>query len=159
MRDQRSNLHRRAGESRQHAAVILSNAGKEAAVGVKAAMVVTSPQYAFMAGAAVVEAAPTVSTATSQVTTAVNTATTSAYVQATTALSAAGAAIQNGYQSAVNLAKQAAVTVDTLRSGGGAINAARDIVQAATSNRTPPAPNKFGAAGLAIKIAIKLLFP
>jgi RHS repeat-associated protein len=151
----------------QNAAVILSNAGKEADVGVKAAMVVTSPQYAFMAGAAVVEAAPAVSTATSQVTTAVNTATTSAYVQATTALSAAGTAISNGattlanvagnaYRAASNFALQQAVRIDTLRSGGGALNGARDFVQAATSNRTPPAPNKFGAAGFVLKVVLKI---
>ncbi len=134
----------------------LVQAGKMGDAGVKAGLAVVGAEGA-VAGAVV--AAPAVAAAGSQAATAINTAATSAYVQATTALSAAGAAIQNGYQSAVNLAKQAVVTVDTLRSGGGAINAARDFVQAATSNRTPPAPNKFGAAGLAVKVAIKLLFP
>jgi hypothetical protein len=80
----------------------------------------------------------------SQVKAAVDTASINVYVRATTALSATGAAIQNGYRSAVNLANRAAVTVDNLTSSGGTINKVRDIVQAATSNRTPPAPNKFG---------------
>jgi hypothetical protein len=124
--------------------------------GVKAGLAVVGAEAA-VAGAVV--AAPTVAAAGSQAYAAVNTATTSAYVQATTTISAAGAAIQKGYQSAVNLAQQAAVKVDTFRSGGGAINGARDLLQAATSNRTPPARNNFGAVGLAIKIAIKLLFP
>jgi hypothetical protein len=136
----------------------LKQAGEIADTGVKAAIVATSPQYVFMAGAAVVEAAPTVSSSTTQVTNAVNTVTTKAYVAGSTALTAASTAIQNGYQSAVNLARQAAVTVDTLRSSGGAFNAAKDVVQAATSSRTPPAPNKFGATRLVIKLAIKLLF-
>jgi hypothetical protein len=121
--------------------------------GVKAGLVVVGGEAAT-AGAVV--AAPAVAAAGGQAATAINTVTTSAYVQATTALSAAGTAIGNTYRAGVELAQRAVVTIDTLKSGGGAFNATRQVVQAATSSRTPPAPNKFGAVGLAIRIAIKL---
>src|SRR6266852_5688190 len=84
----------------------LKQAGQMGDAGVKAGLAVVGAEAA-VAGAVV--AAPAVAAAGSQAATAINTATTSAYVQATTALSAAGAAIQNGYQSAVNLVKQAVV--------------------------------------------------
>jgi hypothetical protein len=90
------------------------------------------------------------------------TSATSAYVQATTALSGAGAALGNGlgsaYRAASNFAMLQTVKIDTLTFGGGAFGKAEDFVQAATSNKTQPAPNKFGAAGLLLRAAIKPFF-
>ena len=138
----------------------LVQAGKMGDAGVKAGLAVVGLEAA-VAGAVV--AAPTVAAAGGQAVTAINTATTSAYVQATTALSAAGTAISNAagnaYRAVSNFTLQQAVKIDTMTSGGGVLGKAKDFVQAATSNRTPPAPNKFGAAGLVVKAAIKIFFP
>jgi hypothetical protein len=126
--------------------------------GVKAGLVVVGGEAA-VAGAVV--AAPAVVAAASptvaSVTTAVTNASINAYVTTTSAIATAGAAIQNGARAVINASSQLAVRIDTLKSGGGAFNAAGQVVQAATSSSRPPAPNKFGAVGLAIKIAIKLL--
>ncbi len=148
----------------ENAAAILSSAGKEADVGVNAAMVVTSPQYAVMAGVAVAGAAPTVTSTASQVITTVNTVSTQAYVATTSALATAGAAIGNTYRAGVELVQRGVVTVDTLRSGGGGINAAVNFVQgyrASTSQapRQPPPMNSAGATGFFVGLAKRLLAP
>jgi len=129
--------------------------------GVKAAMVVTSPQYAVMAGAAVVGAAPTVTSTASQVITTVNTVSTQAYVATTSALATAGAAIGNAYRAGVEIAQRAVVTIDTLKSGGGAFNGAASFVQGynagSATPRQPPPNNSAGLAGYAVRLVQRLI--
>jgi hypothetical protein len=135
------------------AAVVLSNAGKEADVGVKAAMVATSPQYAFMAGAAIVEATPAVSTAATQVKAAVDTASISVYVRVTTAVSAATGAIGE----AARTTTQRAATLLNSAPGGapGAFKAAGDFVRAAVSPRS--ANSRAGYAGAGVRAAYEII--
>jgi RHS repeat-associated protein len=149
----------------QDMAQTLQHAGQMGDAGVKAGLAVVGAEAAVATG---VVAAPTVAAT-------VNTATTSAYVQATTALSAAGTAIANGaratYNTVINTAQaaqaatyRAAVWVDTLKSGGGAFNAASNFVQgynAATSAapRQPPPNNTAGGAGFVVGLFKRFIAP
>jgi RHS repeat-associated protein len=141
----------------------LIQAGKMGDAGVKAGLVVVGGEAAI-AGAVV--AAPAVAAAASPTITTVSTAVTnasiSAYVATTSALATAGTAISNTYAGAIQFARQAAVTIDTLKSGGGAINAAANFVQgyrASTSlaPRQPPPQNSAGAAGFLVGLVKRVI--
>jgi hypothetical protein len=120
----------------------LKHAGQMGDAGVKAGLVVVGGEAA-VAGAVV--AAP-----------AVGAATTSAYVQTTAAVSAAGTAINNAYAAGQRFVLNAAYTVETLKSGGGGIQAIADFARALTPGAGTP-QNKAGRAGAAVKIALKVL--
>lgn len=121
----------------------LHQAGQTADTGVKAGLVVAGVETGAVVA---VVAAPTVAAVSTQVGTVVNTATTSAYVQATTTLSAVGTAISNAYAAGTQLARQGIVAVDTLKPGGGAIQAATDFASGLVPGaRTPN--NVYGQAG------------
>jgi RHS repeat-associated protein len=136
----------------------LKQAGQMGDAGVKAGLAVVGAEAA-VAGAVV--AAPAVAAAGSQAATAINTATTSAYVQATTALSAAGTAIGNAYRAGVELAQRAVVTIDTLKSGGGAFNRAANFAQGYNAGsptpRQPPPPNSAGLAGFVVRLVERMI--
>jgi ribulose kinase len=68
----------------------------------------------------------------------VSSAATQAYVATTTAVATAGAAIANGARAVINATTQAAVSIDTLKAGGGSIKVASDFVQGLTSNARVP---------------------
>ena len=135
----------------------LHQAGQTADAGVKAGLVVVGAEVATVG---VVVAAPTVAAVGTQVGTAVNTATTSAYVYTTTTLSTAGTVIANSYRAGVDLARQGVVTMDTLKRGGGAIQAATDFATGLVpGGRTPN--NPYGQAGRLVRtmytLATKLI--
>jgi len=147
----------------------LVQAGKTGQTGVNLGLAVTGGELLIAGG---VIAAPAVAAATAPTITSVSTTVTnasiSAYVTTTSAVATASTvignvasraqtALTNAAASANTAVLRAGVWADNLKPGGGAINAARDFIQAATSSRTPPAPNNYGLAGFAVKVAIKVL--
>jgi hypothetical protein len=110
-----------------------------------------------------VEAAPAIVQGAQTAGSAANTTSLSLYVRASTAIGSAGAAISNAADKAgtaisntaaagVQAARTTVVAIDTLRSGGGALKAATDFVQGATSSTRVP-NNPFGWAGRVARIA------
>ena len=126
----------------------LKLAGNMGDAGVKAGLVVVGAEAAA-AGAVVAAPAaiPAVSSTASQVLTT-----------ATSALAAARTAMNNAATAGLNFAKQVVVTVDTVRSGGGALQAVADFGRALTPGAGTP-NNPAGRYGFAVKAALRLLSP
>ncbi len=131
----------------------LQHAGQMGDAGVKAGLAVVSAEAIVATGVVAAPAAvPAISSAGTQALAAAN----SAYVQAGTVLSAAGTAISNAYIKGRELAVNAAYTVETLKSGGGGIQAAADFATGLTPGaRTPN--TTAGRAGTVVKFALKAL--
>jgi len=130
----------------------LVQAGNQADAGVKAAMVVTSPQYAVMAAAAVVEAAPAVTSATRTATTAVNNASINVYVRVTTAATSAATAASTAATNAGGAISNAVARVAT----SPALSNAQAFLKGALSTTNPPPQNWAGISGRAARLVYEI---